>query len=267
MPDTLGGFLRARREQISPEQAGLPGGERRRVPGLRREEVALLAGVSVEYYLRLEQGRDLHPSDQILDALASALQLGDDAIAYLHRLAHPAPPARRRRGRRRPARAALQQLLDSWPLTPAYAQDSSGRVVAANRLAAALSPFFALGSTPLRAAFLEPEMRRLYTDWDDMTAKAVSGLRAMLGLGTAEPELLEMIGELSVASDRFRTLWARRDVRNRASGLTRLDHPVAGKLELYYEKMLLPEDRQLLVVYHADPGSPTAERLQLLASL
>jgi hypothetical protein len=100
-----------------------------------------------------------------------------------------------------------------------------------------------------------------------MTAKAVSGLRAMLGLGTAEPELLETIGELSVASDRFRTLWARRDVRNRASGLTRLDHPVAGRLELHYEKMLLPEDRQLLVVYHADPGSPTAERLQLLASL
>jgi len=266
MPDTLGQFLRARREQLSPQQAGLPGGERRRVPGLRREEVALLAGVSVEYYLRLEQGRDLHPSDQILDSIASALQLDDDAVAYLHRLAHPAPRARRRT-RAQPPRPALQQLLDSWPLTPAHATGASGRVVAANRLAVTLSPFFAVGSNLLRAAFLEPEMRHLYPDWDDMTAKAVSGLRAMLALANAEPELLETIGELTVASERFRTLWRRRDVRARASGLTRLDHPAAGMLELSYEKMILPDTRQLLVVYHAAPGSPTAERLQLLASL
>ncbi len=117
-PDTLGDFLRARREQLTPGRAGLPGGERRRVPGLRREEVALLAGVSVEYYLRLEQGRDQHPSDQILDSLAAALQLGEDEAAYLHRLTHPAPAARRR-PRRRPVRPELQQLLDSWPVTPA----------------------------------------------------------------------------------------------------------------------------------------------------
>ena len=266
MPDTLGDFLRARREQLSPEQAGLPGGERRRVPGLRREEVALLAGVSVEYYLRLEQGRDLHPSDQILGSLAAALQLDDDAVAYLHRLAHPAPRTRRRT-RHRPPRPALQQLLDSWPLTPAYVTGASGRIVAANRLAVALSPFFAPGSSPLRAAFLEPAMRHLYPDWDDMTAKAVSGLRAMLSLESAEPELLETIGELTVASDRFRVLWARRDVRARTTGLTLLDHPLAGRLELNYEKMILPETRELLVVYHAAPGSPAAERLQLLASL
>jgi transcriptional regulator with XRE-family HTH domain len=266
MPDTLGEFLRARREQLSPEQAGLRAGDRRRVPGLRREEVALLAGVSVEYYLRLEQGRDLHPSDQILDSIAAALQLDDDALAYLHRLAHPAPPARRRT-RRRPARPALQQLLDSWPLTPAYATSASGSVVAANRLAVALSPFFAVGGNPLRAAFLEPGMRDLYPDWHDMTAKVVSGLRAMLSLDTAEPGLLETIGELTVASDRFRTLWARREVRARTSGPARLDHPLAGMLELNYEKMILPETRELLVVYHAIPGSPTAERLQMLASL
>jgi hypothetical protein len=110
-------------------------------------------------------------------------------------------------------------------------------------------------------------MRDLYPDWDDTTAKAVSGLRAMLSLDTAQPELLETIGELSVASDRFRTLWARRDVRARTSGLTRMNHPVAGTLELDYEKMILPETRELLVVYHTAPGSPTAERLQLLASL
>jgi transcriptional regulator with XRE-family HTH domain len=266
MPDTLGEFLRARREQVSPQQAGLPAGDRRRVPGLRREEVALLAGVSVEYYLRLEQGRDLHPSDEILGSLASALQLDDDAVAYLHRLSHPAPRARRR-PRRRAARPGLQQLLDSWPLSPAYATAASGRVVAANRLAVALSPFFSVGASPLRAAFLEPAMRALYPDWDEMTAKTVSGLRAMLSLDTADPELLETIGELTVASDRFRTLWARREVRARTSGLTRLDHPLVGRLELNYEKMILPETSELLVVYHAPPGTPAAERLQLLTSL
>jgi transcriptional regulator with XRE-family HTH domain len=266
-PDTLGEFLRARREQLSPQQAGLPGGERRRVPGLRREEVAMLAGVSVEYYLRLEQGRDLHPSDQILDGISAALQLDDDAVAYLHRLAHPAPRGRRRRKRPQPAGAGLQQLIDNWTHTPAYAQATTGQVVAANRLAVALSPFFAVGSNTLRAAFLEPAMRQLYPDWEDMTAKAVSSLRAMLSLDAAEPGLLETIGELTVASERFATLWARRDVRAKTAGLTRFDHPVAGRLELNYEKLLQPEARQLLVVYHAAPGSPSAERLQLLASL
>lgn len=267
MADTLGSFLRARREQLSPEQAGLPAGVRRRVPGLRREEVAHLAGISPEYYLRLEQGRNRHPSDQILDSLAAALRLDDDAIAYLHRLAHPAPAARRRRPRRQGSGTDLQPLLDSWPLTPAYAQGPGGRVVAANRLAMALCPFFAPGHNPLRAAFLEPEMRSLYPQWDDMTAKAVSGLRAMLSLDDAEPELLETIGELTVASERFRTLWAKREVRRRATGDTRFDHPLVGTLDLRYEKLLRPEARQLLVVYHADPGSPGAERLQLLAGL
>ena len=267
MPDTLGEFLRARREQIRPDQVGLPGGERRRVPGLRREEVALLAGISSEYYLRLEQGRDLKPSDQILTALASALQLDDDAVAYLHRLAHPAPPPRRRRPRRQPTGTGLSALLDNWHTTPAYTQDATGHITAANRLAVALTPFFAVGSNPLRSVFLEPEMRRLYSDWDDLTAKAVSSLRAILSLEAAEPELLETIGELSVASDRFRTLWARRDVRSRTSGYSRFNHPLAGPLELRYEKLLQPDSRQLLVVYHADPGSPSAERLQLLATL
>ena len=166
-----------------------------------------------------------------------------------------------------PAGAGLQQLIDNWTHTPAYAQATTGQVVAANRLAVALSPFFAVGSNTLRAAFLEPAMRQLYPDWEDMTAKAVSSLRAMLSLDAAEPGLLETIGELTVASERFATLWARRDVRAKTAGLTRFDHPVAGRLELNYEKLLQPEARQLLVVYHAAPGSPSAERLQLLASL
>ncbi|WP_051799664.1 helix-turn-helix transcriptional regulator [Catenuloplanes japonicus] len=264
MMDTLGDFLRARRELIRPEDVGMVAGARRRVPGLRREEVALLAGISAEYYLRLEQGRDLHPSDQILTALASALQLDDDAVAYLHRLAHPAPrPARRRRSAPAPS---LQPLVDSWPATPAYVQDAAGRVTAANRPAVALCPFFAVGQTPLRSVFLEPEMRRFYVNWADTTAKAVSGLRATLALGgDAEPGLLELIGELTVASDRFRTLWARRDVRGRTTGLTEIAHPLVGPLQLHYEKFQQPESRQLLVVYRPTPAS--TDRLQLLTTL
>ncbi|MEU6354541.1 helix-turn-helix transcriptional regulator [Streptomyces sp. NPDC047072] len=265
--DTLGEFLRTRRGQISPGQAGLPAGEQRRVPGLRREEVAQLAGISPEYYLRLEQGRNLNPSDQILAALAGALQLDEDAVAYLHRLAHPAPPARRRRGRARAHQGDLQPLLDSWPHTPAYAQGPGGRVVAANRLAVLLCPFFAVGHNPLRAAFLEPGMRALYPEWDDMTAKAVSGLRAMIDVDDADPELLETIGELTVASERFSTLWARREVRRRDTGLTRLNHPLVGELGLRYEKMVRPQARQLIVVYYADQGTASAERLALLSSL
>ncbi|GGL08872.1 MmyB family transcriptional regulator [Mangrovihabitans endophyticus] len=207
------------------------------------------------YYLRLEQGRDLNPSDQILTALAGALQLDDDAIAYLHRLAHPTPRPKRRRTRTTAA-DVLQPLLDTWHHTPAYTQDATGQVTAANRLAVALCPFFTVGQIPLRAVFLEPEMRRLYRDWNDITAKAVSSLRTMLTGDTAEPELLELIGELSLASDRFRTLWARREIRGRTSGITRFAHPLAGPLELYYEKFLQPEYRQLLVVYRA----PTPDR-------
>lgn len=266
MPETLGAFLRARREQLTPGQAGVPAGERRRVSGLRREEVAILAGISNEYYLRLEQGKDTHPSDQILNALAAALQLDDEASAYLHRLAHPAPAARKRRARRQTDQGHLQQLLDSWPATPAYALNATGHVTAANRLAVALSPHFAVGSNPLRAAFLEPEMQQLYPDWDHMTAKTVAGLRTMLSMDTTDPELLELIGELTIRSERFRTLWARRDVRIRSSGPTRLQHPLVGLLELRYEKMLVPESRQLLTVYYAEPGSRTEESLRLLTS-
>ena len=265
--DTIGDFLRSRREQLRPEQVGLPASERRRVPGLRREEVALLAGISSEYYLRLEQGRDLHPSDQVLDALAAALQLDEEAAAYLHRLAHPPRRAGRRRPRQHNPGPALQQMLDLWTSTPAYAQAASGQVVAANRLAVALSPSFEVGSNTLRAAFLDPAMRQLYPEWETVTARAVSALRATVSLDQAEPELLETIGELTIASERFRVLWGRRDVRHKASGPTRMNHPVVGELELHYERMLLPEARLILVVYHADPASPSGERLQLLASL
>ncbi|WP_329456443.1 helix-turn-helix domain-containing protein [Streptomyces sp. NBC_01497] len=266
---TLGGYLRVRRERLRPQDAGLPGGTRRRVPGLRREEVALLAGISVEYYLRLEQGRDKHPSDQVLTALAGALQLDEDAERYLYDLGRPAPPARRRRTAR-PERVSpgVRSLIDSWPATPALVQGRSMTTLAANPVAVALSPYFAPGVNTLRAAFLEPEMRELYEDWEGMTAKVVAYLRSVVGAGTDDARLVEVVGELSLRSERFRTLWARQDVRLKTSGSSRFHHPQVGAMELSYEKLALPNaPGQVLVTYHARAGTESHEKLELLAHL
>ncbi|MFJ9031669.1 helix-turn-helix domain-containing protein [Streptomyces sp. NPDC102274] len=264
----LGDYLRARRERVRPDDVGLPGGDRRRVPGLRREEVALLAGISVEYYLRLEQGRDQHPSDQVLDSIAGALRLEADAATYLHELARPARTARRRPSRPERVSASVQSLINNWNTTPALVQGRYMVTLAANPMAVALSPFFASGVNSLRAAFLEPEMRTFYRDWDAMTAKVVAYLRSVIGGDLNDPRLVELIGELSLHSERFRTLWAGIDVRHKTSGVSLMLHPQVGALDLRYEKLALPgAPGQMLVTYHAEPGSPSHERLQLLAHL
>jgi transcriptional regulator with XRE-family HTH domain len=266
--NTLGDYLRARRERLRPDDVGIPGGERRRVPGLRREEVALLAGISVEYYLRLEQGRDQHPSDQILDSIARALQLEPDAETYLHELAHPPRPVRRRAVRPERVSASVQTLIDNWTTTPALVHGRYLTTLAANPMALALCPFFAPRVNTLRAAFLEPQMRTFYRDWDEMTAKAVAYLRSVVGAAVDDPRLIELIGELSLRSERFRTLWARQDVRQKTSGVSLMLHPQVGPLDLNYEKLALPgSPGQMLVTYHAAPGSQSHEKLQLLAHL
>ncbi|MGW3243229.1 helix-turn-helix domain-containing protein [Streptomyces sp. NPDC001070] len=267
---SLGDYLRVRRERLRPEDVGLPAGERRRVPGLRREEVALLAGISVEYYLRLEQGRDRHPSDQVLDSIARALHLDTDAERYLHELARPARGARRGKAAG-PERVSpgVRTLIEQWPTTPALVQGRYMNTLAANPAAIALSPYFAPGVDTLRAAFLEPGMRAFYRDWDTMTAKSVAFLRSAIGGDLdADPRLVELVGELSLRSERFRTLWARVDVRHKTSGTTLLLHPQVGELDLHYEKLALPDaPGQILVTYHAEPGTPSHEKLQLLAHL
>jgi transcriptional regulator with XRE-family HTH domain len=264
----IGEYLRARRELVRPQDVGIPDlGGRRRVPGLRREEVALLAGVSSDYYVRLEQGRDQHPSRQVLDALARALRLDDDAAAHLHRLA--SPPARRRRKSPRPERvpAGILQLIDSWSQTPAYVQGRYMDVLAVNPLATALAPYYVVGENIVRAAFLDPRVRDMYGDWERVTESTVAGLRALVGPDVDDPRLNELVGELSVRSERFRQLWARHDARPKRSGTTRIDHPLVGPLELSYEKLPIPDtDRQTLVVYHAQPGSPSAQALALVAT-
>lgn len=269
----IGEYLRARRELIQPAEVGL--GElagRRRVPGLRREEVAMLAGVSADYYVRLEQGRDQHPSAQVLDALARALQLDDDATAHLHRLAAPAVRRRRRgaggrypRSERVPA--GILQLIATWHDTPAYVYGRYMDVLAANPLATALAPYYTPGENLVRVTFLDPRLRDRYEDWDRAAAAIVAALRALVGPEVDDPQLNELVGELSVRSERFRQLWARHDARPKRSGTTHIQHPQLGALELGYEKLPIPDaDRQTLCIYHATPGSRSAQALTLLAT-
>jgi transcriptional regulator with XRE-family HTH domain len=263
----LGEYLRARREALHPDDVGLPSTTRRRVPGLRREEAAMLAGISTEYYLRLERGRDTRPSEQVVDALAGALQLDDESRRYLHALAHPAD--NRRRPQRKPEKASpgLARLIDTWA-TPAYIQDRLHNILAANAMATALSPTCVPGSNSMRALFLDEAMREFYIDWEAIAVKAIAGLRAGTGPDIDDSDLSALVGDLSVRSEDFRRLWARQEVHTKGSGIARLRHPEVGELELGFEKLAIQgTDGQLLVIYHAEPGSITEERLTLLGTL
>jgi transcriptional regulator with XRE-family HTH domain len=265
--NALGEYLRARRELVSPESAGIPHIGRRRVPGLRRDELSLLAGVSTDYYVRLEQGRDRNPSTQVLDALARALQLDEQATAHLQALA--GSERRARRSGQMPERVALsiQQLIAGWQDTPAFVQGRRLDVLAANAAAAALSPLFTPGVNLLRATFLDRAVRDLYGDqWESLVQSTIAAVRALVGPDIDDPLLDELVGELSVRSDHFRALWARHDVRARTSSEIRcLQHERVGELELHYENLLIAgSEGQTLIIYHADPGSDTARALELL---
>ncbi|WP_093782223.1 helix-turn-helix domain-containing protein [Actinacidiphila guanduensis] len=264
-PNTLGEFLRARREQVHPQDVGLRAIGQRRTPGLRREEVALLAGISTDYYLRLEQGRDRTPSAQVTAALARALRLDPDQTAYLHGLVRPRP----RPGRSRPQQvpAGTRLLVDSLPM-PAFVEDRYLDVLAANPVARALSPNLRPGTNRLLAAFLDPGERELFEDWEQATAAAVGQLRAVTGAHADDPRMAALVGELALKSERFRKLWARHDVVRRAGGPARLHHLEVGALELHREKLVVAgTDDQVLVVYHAEPGTPSARALARLATI
>lgn len=261
----LGDYLRARRELVQPESVGLLVNGVRRVAGLRREEVAMLAGISSDYYLRLEQGRDRNPSPQVLEALARVLRLDRAATDYLLGLAAPRP--RRRRPRREVVPAGIRQLLEVVGL-PAFVEGRYFDVLASNDLARALSPNLQVGQNRLRAVFLDPAERALYPDWEPATARLVAGFRESVGTDTDDPRFVQLVGELSLASERFRRLWARHDVQTREGMATRMRHPQVGELELSREKLAVSgTEGQMLVVYHAEPGSSSAEKMALLASL
>ena len=230
--------------------------------------MALRAGVSTDYYVRLEQGRDQHPSPQVLDALARALQLDDDATAHLHRLANR-PTVRRRRTT--PARAGSRGNREDDPVVERDTAFVEGRytdVLAVNSLATALAPYYVVGNNLLRATFLDPMVRQMYDDdWEQLTARAVAALRSLAGPDVDDPRLNDLVGELSIRCDRFRQLWARHDARPKRSGSARLEHPVVGPLELSAEKLPIADtDRQLLIIFHAEPGSRSAHALAELAS-
>ncbi|WP_406051793.1 helix-turn-helix transcriptional regulator [Kribbella sp. NBC_00889] len=268
--NALGEYLRARREQVRPEDVGLRRVGVRRVPGLRREEVAMLAGISSDYYLRLEQGRDRHPSVQVLEALADVLRLDADATAYLVGLVQEQPRAvpKRQRPRTEPVPESIRELIDGWPNNPAYVQNKYTDVVAVNALGAALTPNYAVGVNLLTAVLLDPAEQALRRDWDELTEEGVAVLRSELGSAVDDPRLVELVGELSVRSERFRQLWARHDVRPRRGRLSLLTHPDVGDLELKSDKLTIGgTDGMTLVVFHAVPGSRSVESLALLGSL
>ncbi|MFF9626813.1 helix-turn-helix transcriptional regulator [Streptomyces griseosporeus] len=267
----VGDFLRSRRARIRPEEVGLPAHGRRRVPGLRREEVAQLAGVSVDYYIRLEQGRGTSVSDAVLDAVARVLRLDETEQAYLRTVARPRP--RRRGAAGRPAarvRPGVQLLLDSMDRTPAFVLGRGMDVLAWNALGDAVAGFTRMAPAERnmpRQVFLDPAARELYPEWAAVAAQTVAHLRIDAGRHPDDPALCALVGELSLKSEDFRRLWADHQVKECMYGVKRVRHPVAGLLTLPYETLTVPADpEQTIVVYTPEPASETAERLALLGS-
>ena len=268
-------FLTSRRARITPEQAGLPSfSSRRRVTGLRREEVAMLAGVSVDYYTRLERGNLNGVSEQVLDAIARALELDDTERAHLFNLARAENLPHRSR-KSAPASAikpSVQAILDALVLAPAYVRNARLDVLAVNDLGKALFPhvFDHSDGQPnlARAQFLDARSRSFFIEYEKMTNDCVALLRAAAGRDPFDRGLTDLIGELSTRSDEFRVKWAAHNVRMHRSGRKLFHHPSVGDLELNYEALRISVDEELfMMVYTAPLGSPSHERLQLLASL
>jgi transcriptional regulator with XRE-family HTH domain len=275
--DDIREFLTSRRERLTPAEAGLPDfGGRRRVKGLRREEVALLAGMSTEYYVRLERGNGAGVSEAILDSISRALQLDEAEHAHLYDLVraanHGADPARRR-GPSRPqhVRPGVQQLIDTMRDVPVYVQNGRLDAVATNRLGAALySEMFVLPQRPVNAArftFLDPCARTFYRDWASNAHQVVALLRAEAGRAPYDRILTDLVGELATLSEEFRMLWASHDVRVHRTGTKQVHHPVVGDLDLTFEAMDLTSEPGLqLLAFTAAPGSASQDGLQLLAT-
>ena len=259
--NALGEYLKLRRGRVRPQDVGLVPGPRRRVDGLRREELAALAGISADYYLRIEQGRNAHPSAQILDALARALGMDAAATAHLHQLARDDRPIYTETEY---VDDGVLGLIEQLPV-PAFVAGRCLDCLASNTMARALSPNFAPERNLLRALFLDPAERDLHADWDDATAGVVSGLRQVADGEVVDPRLPGLVEELRASSERFEMLWTRGDVGYRPAGTSHLHHPRVGEMRLLRNRFLIPDsDGQHLQVYHAMPGTDTAEKLARL---
>jgi Predicted transcriptional regulators len=268
----LSEFLRSRRARLKPEDVGMPDfGRHRRVPGLRREELAQLAGVSVAYYTRLEQGHGRNVSAEVLDAISRALRLTDAEHNHLTHLAKPKQHKKKQATRPQQVRGALRQLLDTLDGVPAYITGRRSDVLVWNRMAAAV--FGDWSELPpqernwARMVFLRPEYRDLFVEWEQKAIDIVCLLRMDAGCHPDDPRLAALVGELSVKSEDFRRLWATHDVKEKSHGVKLLRHPLVGDLALHFESFRLVGDTELaLITYHAEPGSSSAEALRLLAS-
>jgi transcriptional regulator with XRE-family HTH domain len=254
----LGQFLQARRARVRPGEVGLAAFGRRRVPGLRRDELARLAGVSVQYLTRLEQGVDRNPSPQVVDALATALRLDPDAAAHLRAVAaapsEPQQPSE--------TRVEVQQLLDSWGSTPAYVRDRCFDVLMANKAAMVLAPMYHPGRNLVRDVFRDPAARRLFLDWPDIAEQTVAALRA--AADPRDPRTAALVADLQ-HDDEFRLLWGRHDVRPSRDEIKRFDHPDAGLLILRRQALTIAgAEDQVIIVYHPEPGSSSADALTRL---
>jgi transcriptional regulator with XRE-family HTH domain len=266
-------FLTSRRAKLTPDEVGLTSYGPRRVPGLRREEVAVLAGVSVPYYTRLERGNLSGVSESVLEALARALQLDEAERAHLFdlaRAAQPAAPKRRRRTQQR-VRPSVQRMIDAMTGAPAFLQNGRLDILAANALGRALFSELYVDPVrpvnPARFVFLSPRAPDFYGDWERAANDTVAILRTEAGRDPYDSSLSDLVGELSTRSEEFRTRWASHNVRIHRTGAKDLHHPVVGDLSLTYEMLDLSADSGLVIVaYTAEPGSKSAEALDLLAS-
>lgn len=274
--DEVSDFLRTRRDRLTPDQAGIIGGSRRRVPGLRREELAMLTGVSVEYYARMERGDLRGVSAEVLDALARALQLDEAETDHLNDLAAAAGPRPQRRRGGRPSQSAalpqLQRFLDAVTGAPMWVRDRRLDFVAANALGRALySPLLedeSVRGNTARFTFLSPASRVFFPDWEKNADGIVATLRTYAGQNPLDKGLTDLIGELVTRSDAFRLRWAKHDVRHHRAGEKRIHHPVVGDLDLTYQAMEFPADPDwFMFAYSAAPGSVSEERLSMLGSV
>jgi transcriptional regulator with XRE-family HTH domain len=260
----LGDYLRARRAQVTPAEVGLVPGPRRRVTGLRRDELALLAGISSEYLQRLEQGRDRHPSTEVLESIARALRMDAKATAYLHQLAHPSSRPHRQPHPKHVS-AVIAELIDQFPM-PTIVVSRYQDVLAANPIAHALSPGFEVGQNLSRWRFLDPAARDVYPDWDEATALAVGGLREVSADDPDDPRLLELVSELSSRSERFKQLWQQAEV-GYLKGINHMRHPDVGDLYLTRTKLDIPYSAgQHVLTFHAPADSASMRALDQLRS-
>ncbi|MET9460835.1 helix-turn-helix transcriptional regulator [Streptomyces canus] len=277
-PSELGDFLKSRRAALRPEVVGItPHPSRRRVTGLRREELAMLANVSITHYTRLEQGRAGNASDGLLEAIARTLRLTDDETAHLKVLARPAAASSRPAPPRvAHASASARQLLKAMTDVPAVVMDRRNDVLAWNHLGHALLAGHLAPESPdtpgdrpnlTRMLFLDERYRELYTNWDEQAQLAVAALRLVAGRHPDDRSLAELIGQLAMNCDEFASLWAQHPVRTCTSGVKRLRHPLVGAMELSFENLVIPgTSGQRLIAYTAEPGSPSEGALRLLGS-